>query len=81
MADPSSFSTSSSRFVYFVVIPLIVLSGFVAVLNQRPSTPFSWPPRPRTSTAAPPPTSAAAVAVDQPPVITFSTFTPNYLID
>ncbi|KAL1545767.1 putative glycosyltransferase isoform X1 [Salvia divinorum] len=59
MADPSSSSFSSSpKLVYFVVIPLIMLSALVLILNQKPSSSFSFslPPQPLTLTfAAPPP--------------------------
>ncbi|KAL2509268.1 Uncharacterized protein Fot_32915 [Forsythia ovata] len=43
--------SSSSKLVYFVVVPLILVSGCVVILNQEPanwfsssSTSFSWPP-------------------------------------
>ncbi|KAL0309620.1 UNVERIFIED_CONTAM: putative glycosyltransferase [Sesamum radiatum] len=41
--DSSSPSSSCSKLVCFVVIPLILLSGLALVLNHNPSTTFSWP--------------------------------------
>ncbi|KAL0338550.1 UNVERIFIED_CONTAM: putative glycosyltransferase [Sesamum angustifolium] len=41
--DSSSPSSSCSKLVCFVVIPLILLSALVLVLNHNPSTTFSWP--------------------------------------
>ncbi|KAI3473951.1 hypothetical protein Pfo_028525 [Paulownia fortunei] len=41
MADSSL--SSSSKLVYFVVIPLILLSGLLIILNQKPSSSYSWP--------------------------------------
>ncbi|KAH6806062.1 Exostosin family protein [Perilla frutescens var. frutescens] len=72
MADPTPFS-SSSKLVYFVVIPLIVLSRVVAILNQKPSATFSWPPSsPRRTVSLrgpPPPLAATTVAAeDLPPL-------------
>ncbi|KAL0426475.1 UNVERIFIED_CONTAM: putative glycosyltransferase [Sesamum latifolium] len=71
MAD-SLQSSSSSKLVYFVVIPLILICGLVLILNQKPSTTYSWPGsgvpppvsaknREQTSWAAPPPTAVATV--------------------
>ncbi|KAL2487284.1 putative glycosyltransferase [Abeliophyllum distichum] len=44
-------SSSSSKLVYFAVVPLILVSGYVVILKQKPanwflpsSTSFSWPP-------------------------------------
>ncbi|KAG8376649.1 hypothetical protein BUALT_Bualt09G0085400 [Buddleja alternifolia] len=36
-------TSSSSKIVYFVVIPLILLSGIIVILNQKPSSAYSWP--------------------------------------
>ncbi|KAG6437289.1 hypothetical protein SASPL_102203 [Salvia splendens] len=56
MADPSS-SSSSPKFVYFVVIPLIMLSALVLIFNHKPSSSFSFllPPQPLSPTSAAPP--------------------------
>ncbi|XP_057779312.1 probable glycosyltransferase At5g03795 [Salvia miltiorrhiza] len=62
MADPSSFS-SSPKLVYFVLIPLLMLSALVILLNQKPSASFSWPPQPLSYT----PASATTIVEDQPP--------------
>ncbi|KAK4392120.1 putative glycosyltransferase [Sesamum angolense] len=71
MADSLPFS-SSSKLVYFVVIPLILISGLVLILNRKPSTTYTWPDsgapppvsaknREQTSWAPPPPAAAATV--------------------
>ncbi|KAL0336955.1 UNVERIFIED_CONTAM: putative glycosyltransferase [Sesamum calycinum] len=71
MAD-SLPSSSSSKLVYFVVIPLILISGLVLILNRKPSTTYTWPDsgapppvsaknREQTSWAPPPPAAAATV--------------------
>ncbi|XP_051132356.1 probable glycosyltransferase At5g03795 [Andrographis paniculata] len=60
MADSPSFSSSSSsKLVYFVVIPLILLSGLLLAFNQKTSRSLSWPEPRRKGNSNPTPATAA----------------------